>query len=211
MFGKDPHIRSSMFLWVPKVAVSSGCRKRLQGGLRHGWARHGISEALLTTSGQLSRESKVSGSDVSKLCNFEFEGTEGSKHVACLFVELSNISVEVTALQETYFTCADDCRVLKDNFEVFSAFSSGCITGVSLLVGPSLNLIASLVFAGDGGGWLWPMLPLKASSFGWSQFMCSIPLARGAPFLSTVGTIPRWSETENSSMRFQCNPWSQER
>ena len=150
--------------------------------------------------------------------------------------------VDVGAVQETYFTCAEDCQVLRDDFEVFSAFSS------SLLVGYSLNAIVNLVFAGDGGqlvvadvanicrclpsdtrsmtqrsikvwagakAWdlvtmmhlthpkvvklnpralqpqvffcrtgptAWPMLPLKASSFGWSWFMRPIVLARNVPF-----------------------------
>ena len=44
-----------------------------------------------------------------------------------------------------------DCRVLEDDFVVFSAFGSRWGTGVSLLVGPSLDAIVNLVFASDGG------------------------------------------------------------
>ena len=33
-----------------------------------------------------------------------------------------------------------------------------------------------------GAGLWWPMLPLKASSFGWLRFMCPRALARNAPF-----------------------------
>ena len=63
---------------------------------------------------------------------------------ACLLGELSNLCVNVAAVQETHFTCAEDWRVLRDDFDVFSAFDSRCSTGTSLLVGRSLN-------AGDGG------------------------------------------------------------
>ena len=39
-----------------------------------------------------------------------------------------------------------------------------------------------------GTGWLWPMLPLKASSYGWSWFIRPIALARDVPF-PTVGSF----------------------
>ena len=41
--------------------------------------------------------------------------------------------------------------MLRDDFEAFSAFSTRCNSGISLLVGHSLNAIVNLVFAGDGG------------------------------------------------------------
>ena len=65
--------------------------------------------------------------------------------------ELLNLSVKVAAVQETHFTCAGDCRMLEDDYVVLSAFGNHCSAGVSLLVGRSLNAIANLVFAGDGG------------------------------------------------------------
>ena len=55
-----------------------------------------------------------------------------------LLGELSIISGNVAAVQETHFTCAADCRVLKRDFVVLSAYSSHVSVGVS-------------VFAGDGG------------------------------------------------------------
>ena len=53
-------------------------------------------------------------------------------------------------LQNTHFTCTEDYRVLRDDFDVFSAFGSICSAGVSLLLGSSLNAIVNLVFAGNG-------------------------------------------------------------
>ena len=41
--------------------------------------------------------------------------------------------------------------MLEDDFVVFSAFSSHCGAGVSLLVKCSLNAIVNFVFACDGG------------------------------------------------------------
>ena len=80
----------------------------------------------------------------------EHERTEGSSKCVCLLGELVNLCVDVTAVQETHFICTEDCRVLECNFVVFSVFGSRCSAGVSLLVGCSLNVIVSLVFADDG-------------------------------------------------------------
>ena len=54
-------------------------------------------------------------------------------------------------MQETHFTCEADCRVLEDDFVVFSAFDSYLSAGVSPLVGRSLDAIVIIVFVGDGG------------------------------------------------------------
>ena len=51
------------------------------------------------------------------------------------------------------FTCIGDSWVQEDDFVVFSAFGSHCSTGMSLLVGHSLNVIVNLICRGDGG-WL---------------------------------------------------------
>ena len=84
--------------------------------------------------------SKVSRSDVTKPC-----------HCARLLGEFSNLSLNVTAVQETHFNCAADCRVLENDFDVFSAYSSRSSTGVSLLAGRSLDADLNVVFAGDEG------------------------------------------------------------
>ena len=68
-----------------------------------------------------------------------------------LLGELSNIGVNVAAVQDTHFICAADCQPLEGDFVVFSAFGSSCGAGVSLLVGRSLNANVNVVFAGDEG------------------------------------------------------------
>ena len=65
--------------------------------------------------------------------------------------ELSNLSVDVAAVQKTRFTCVADCRVLERDFVVLSAYSSHSSAGVSLLVGCSLDADVNVVFAGEGG------------------------------------------------------------
>ena len=69
--------------------------------------------------------------------------------MARLLGELKNLCVDVAAVQETHFTCDADCRVLENDFNVFSAYGSRVNAGVSLLVGRSLDI--DVVFAGDGG------------------------------------------------------------
>ena len=93
--------------------------------------------------------SKVSGFDGSKPCHFKCKGTE----CVHLLGELSKLSVDVAAVQETHFTCAVDCWVLEEVYVVLSAYSSHSSIGVSLLIGCSLNADVNLVLT-DYGGWL---------------------------------------------------------
>ena len=86
-------------------------------------------------------------------------GLRDSSKCARLLGELRNLCVDVAAVQETHFTCGADCRVLESDFNVFSAHGSSTSAGVSLLVGRSLDADVDVVFAGDGAGWLWSMLP----------------------------------------------------
>ena len=67
-----------------------------------------------------------------------------------LLGELKNLGVDVTAVQETHFSCGADCRVLENDFNVFSAYGSRTSAGVSLLVGRSVDADVDVVFAGDG-------------------------------------------------------------
>ena len=75
-----------------------------------------------------------------------------SSKCARLLGELSNLRVNVAAVQETHFTCAVDCRVLEDNYVVLSAYGTVAVLG-SLLIRRSLNADVNLVFA-DDRGWL---------------------------------------------------------
>ena len=78
-------------------------------------------------------------------------GLRDSSKCTRLLGELRNLGVDVTAVQETHFTCSADCRVLESNFTVFSAYDSCTSAGVFLLVGHSLDADVDVVFAGDGG------------------------------------------------------------
>ena len=77
---------------------------------------------------------------------------------ACLLDKLLNLSVDFAAGQKTHFTCAEDCRVLKGDFVVFSVFGSRYSAKISLLVGHNLSTTVNLFFADDRAGWLWLML-----------------------------------------------------
>ena len=77
-------------------------------------------------------------------------GLRDASKCAHLLAELSNLCVNVAAVQETHFACGADSRVLRGDFVVYSGFGSSHSAGVSLLVGRSLDAIVN-VFAGDGG------------------------------------------------------------
>ena len=78
-------------------------------------------------------------------------GLRDASQCAHLLDEFLNLCVPVAAVQETHFTCEADCRVLGNDFVVYSAFGRRLSAGVSLLVGRSLDAIVNIVFAGDGG------------------------------------------------------------
>ena len=106
-------------------------------------------------------------------------GLRDSSKCACLFAELKNLRLYVSAVQETHFICAANCRVLESDFNVFSAYGSHCSAGVSLLVGRSLDADVD-VFVGDRGRLV--VADVAVKSF---KFCC------GECFLfSSVGTVP---------------------
>ena len=82
-----------------------------------------------------------------------------------MLAELSNLCVDVTAVQETHFTYEADCRGLENDFVVYSAFGRRLSAGVSLLVGRSLDAIVNVVFAGDGGRLLVAEVAVKTFEF----------------------------------------------
>ena len=99
--------------------------------------------------------------------------------------KLSNLCVDVAAVQESYFTWAEDCRLLRDNFEVFSAFGSRCSAGVSQLVGRCHDAIVNVVFAGDGGRLVVANVAVKSFE---SRVVAVYALARDDLF-PTVGIV----------------------
>ena len=78
-------------------------------------------------------------------------GVRDSSKCAHLLGELKNLRVDVTVVQETHFISAADCRILENDFNVFSAYSSRSSSGVCSLVGRSLDADVDVVFEGDEG------------------------------------------------------------
>ena len=95
-----------------------------------------ISDLLLTWS-------KVSGCNGSKSLNAGRE--RNPRKCVRLLGELSNLSVDVAAVQEIPFTCVMECWVLEDDYVILSAYSSRSSVGVSWLIGRSLNADVNLV------------------------------------------------------------------
>ena len=73
----------------------------------------------------------------------------GSKQ-ECALAWWTQTSEWMLLLYRRLITYVEDCRVLEDDFVVFSAFGSCWSAGVSRLAGRCLNAIISLVFADDG-------------------------------------------------------------
>ena len=55
------------------------------------------------------------------LATLNVRGLRDSSKCACLLGELKTLGIDVAAVQETHFTCGADCRVLGNDFNVFSA------------------------------------------------------------------------------------------
>ena len=84
---------------------------------------------------------------VLNLATLNSRGVRDPSKCARLFGELSNLSVNAPAVQETLFTCAavGSWRI------VLSAYGSRSSVRVSLLIGCRLNADVNLVLAEDGG------------------------------------------------------------
>ena len=85
------------------------------------------------------------------LATLNVRGLRDSSKCARLLAELKNLRVDVAVVQKTHFICAADCRMLENEFNVFSADNSCSSSGVSLLVGRSLDADVDVVFAGGEG------------------------------------------------------------
>ena len=118
-------------------------------------------------------------------------GLRDASKSAQLLSDLSNLCVNVAAVQETHFIFEAAYWVLKDDFVVYSAFGSHLSTGVSLLVGRSLDAIVNVLFAGDGGRLLVADVAVKTFEFRIAyRFMCPMLLQRDA--LSFGGWSRSW-------------------
>ena len=76
-------------------------------------------------------------------------GLRDPSKCSSLLVELSKFNLNAATVQETHFTCTADCRLLEDDYVVFSEYGSRSSIGISLLVGRSLNADQNLVFVDD--------------------------------------------------------------
>ena len=97
--------------------------------------------------------------------------------------------LHVAAVRETHFTCEADCRVLEDDFVIFSAFGSHLSAGVSLLVGCSLDAIVNVVFAGDGGRLLVADVAVKTFEFRIAAVHAPGTAAERRPFFRRLGSF----------------------
>ena len=98
-------------------------------------------------------------------------------------------------MQETHFVCVVDCRVLENDFVVFSAYGSRSSAWVSLLIRRSFDADVDVVFAGDKGRLVVADVAVKKFQVpggrgSYAQYRC------GEGFLfSSVGAVPILSET----------------
>ena len=106
-----------------------------------------------------------------------------------LLAELSNLCVDIATVQETHFTCEADCRVLEDEFVVFSVFGSHLSAEASLLVGRSLDAIVNLVFAGDGCRPLVADVAVKTFEFRIAAVHARNTSAERRPFFRRLGSF----------------------
>ena len=106
-----------------------------------------------------------------------------------LLAELLNLCLDVAAVQETHFICKVDCRVLRDDFVIYSAFGSHLSAGVSLLVGHSLDAIVDVVFAGDGGRLLVADVTMKTFEFRIAAVYAPNSAAERRPILRRLGSF----------------------
>ena len=95
--------------------------------------------------------------------------------------------MNVAAVQETHFVCEADCRVLNDDFVVYSAFGSRFGAGVSLLVGRRLDAIVNVVFAGDGGRLLGADVAVKTFEFRIAAVLVPNSAAETSSFFLRLG------------------------
>ena len=108
---------------------------------------------------------------------------------AHLLAERSSFFVNVALVQETHFTCEADCWVLEDDFVVFSAFGSHLSTGVSLLVGHSLDEIVNIVFAGDGSRLVVADVAVKTFEFRIAAVHVPTSAAERRPSFRRLGSL----------------------
>ena len=145
------------------------------------------------------------------LATLKVRGLRDSSKCARLLAELTNLSLNIAAVQETHFICAVDCRVLGNDFNVFSAYGSRSSTGVSLLVGRSLDANVNIVFAGDGDRLVVTDVAVKSFEFRLVvAYALHIAVERVSLFRRLAPFLGRF-EAACLNGWLECDPWSQDR
>ena len=117
-----------------------------------------------------------------------------------LLDELLKHRMNVASEQDTHFNCAAVCRVQKDDYIVFLAYSSRSSVGAFLLIGRSLNADVNLVLANDRGQLLFADDAVKHFEFCSEGFL-----------FSAISAVPRRSKTDSDNGWSECDPWSLDR
>ena len=154
LFRTGPSLCSPFFLRDPKTEVSCRCQRCVQRWPSLYWARYRLPETrcrLPHPEDFQAKRVRSVGLMTLILATLNSKGLRDPSKCVCLLGELTNLSVNVIAVQKTYFTCAADCRVLEDDYVIFSGFGSRSSVGFSLLIGRYLNADENLVLADDGG------------------------------------------------------------
>ena len=123
------------------------------------------------------------------IASLNARGLRDASRCAHLLSDLSNLCVDVAAMQETHFICKADCRVLENDFVVYSAFGSRLSAGVSLLVRRSLDAIVDVVFAGDRGRLLVADVAVKTFKFRIAAVHVPNSIAERRSFLRRLGSF----------------------
>ena len=145
------------------------------------------------------------------IASLNVRGLRDSSKCTRLLGELKKFGVDVTAVQETHFTCSADCRVLESDFNVFSAYGSRTSTVVSLLVGRSLWCWCWRCFCrwrgpAGCGRCLSEKFQVLSGCGLCIQYLC------GDGFLfSSVGAVSGRYEAASLNGWLECDPWSQDR
>ena len=149
-----PHLCAPLLLQTFKAEESPKRRRLVQNRPSYNWTRHWIPEAFSRRPhprGFLRRSRQWVGLMAINLTTLNARGLRVQSKCARLLGEFSNPHEDVTAVQETHFTCAADCRVLENDYVVLSAYSNLSSVGVSLLIRRSLNADVNIVLADEGG------------------------------------------------------------
>ena len=114
-----------------------------------------------------------------------------------LLGEISNLSVNVTAVQETHFTFAADFWCWRMTI-VLSAYDSRSSVDASLLIGGNINVDENLVLADDGGRLVVADVAVKFRVPG-GRSLCTQYRCREGFFSSAVNAVPWLSEMDSSN------------